>query len=49
MAKMKNAVMAGCLDERTSLHFILIMNFILSGFYYVVKAACVYIEKEENQ
>jgi O-antigen/teichoic acid export membrane protein len=34
MAKMKNAVMAGCLDERTSLHFILIMNFILSGFYY---------------
>ena len=22
---------------------------ILSGFYYVVKAACVYIEKEENQ
>ena len=34
MAKIKNAVMAGCLDERTSLYFILIMNFILSGFYY---------------
>ena len=34
MAREKNTVMAGCLDVRTSLYFILIMNFLLAGFYY---------------
>lgn len=34
MAKNKYTVMAGCLDERTSLYFIFITNLILGGFYY---------------
>lgn len=34
MAKIKYTVMAGCLDERTSLYFIFITNLILGGFYY---------------